>query len=128
VLFTSGWLHLADRAEAYRALPEVPKNFLKQVPVTWDETRFIEGYPGRYAVVARRKGTAWYLAGINGQRQSQEIVIKSGPWADAVKECTLIEDGPDGKSFRSQKVELSSGKPMTVSLLPNGGFAAMLTP
>lgn len=128
VLFTSGWLHLADRAEAYRALPEVPKNFLKQVPVTWDETRFIEGYPGRYAVVARRKGTIWYLAGINGQKQSQEIVIKSGPWSGVAKACTLIEDGTDGKSFRSQKAGFSAEKPVTVSLLPNGGFAALLTP
>ena len=38
---------------------------MKQVPVTWDETRFIEGYPGKYIVLARRHGDTWYVAAVN---------------------------------------------------------------
>ena len=51
-----------------QALPELPRfqqNFLKKLPTTWDETRFIDGYPGRYVVMARRHGTEWYVAALN---------------------------------------------------------------
>lgn len=34
--------------------PQVCLDFMKQVPTTWDETRFIDGYPGKYVVLARR--------------------------------------------------------------------------
>ena len=42
---------------------------MKQVPTTWDETRFIDGYPGKYAVVARRHGKQWYVAAVNGTKE-----------------------------------------------------------
>ena len=47
-------------------LPAHELDFLKQVPTTWDETRFIDGYPGKYAVIARRHGSQWYVAALNG--------------------------------------------------------------
>ena len=37
---------------------------MKQVPTNWDETRFIDGYPGKYCIMARRAGNKWYVAGI----------------------------------------------------------------
>lgn len=42
-------------------------DFLREVPTTWDETRFVDGYPGKYVVMARRKGTKWYIAAVNAQ-------------------------------------------------------------
>ena len=55
-----------------RNLTEQPKyeiDFMKQVPTTWDETRFIDGYPGRYVILARRHGEQWYIAAINAQKE-----------------------------------------------------------
>ena len=49
--------------------PQVCLDFMKQVPTTWDETRFIDGYPGKYAVVARRHGKQWYVAAVNGTKE-----------------------------------------------------------
>lgn len=46
--------------------PQICLDFMKQVPTTWDETRFIDGYPGRYIVLARRHGNTWYIAAANG--------------------------------------------------------------
>ena len=69
VFFETGWLHFADKAESYLNLPAAPKEFLKHVPVAWDDTRFVAGYPGQFAVLARRKGDTWYLAGVNGQNE-----------------------------------------------------------
>ena len=59
--------HFADSVESYRRLPDAPKQFLKDVPAAWDETRALSGEPGRTVVVARRAGDVWYVGGINGQ-------------------------------------------------------------
>jgi hypothetical protein len=48
-------------------LPQAELDFLKELPTTWDETRFIDGYPGKYVVLARRHGEQWYIAGLNAQ-------------------------------------------------------------
>lgn len=56
-------------------LPQHEIDFLKAVPSTWDETRFVAGYPGKYAVVARRHGDKWYVAGLNGTNQSMKLNI-----------------------------------------------------
>ena len=60
-------------------LTELPKHeidFLKSVPSTWDETRFVAGYPGKYAVVARRHADKWYIAGLNGTNQAMKLTLK----------------------------------------------------
>ena len=66
VLFESGLQHLADRPESFLAQPQAVQDFLGQLPTVWDETRFVGGYPGEYAILARRRGNTWYVAGING--------------------------------------------------------------
>ncbi len=49
---------------------------MKEVPTTWDEVRFIDGYPGKYAILARRHGSKWYVAGINAQKEILKIKVK----------------------------------------------------
>ena len=56
-------------------LPLHEIDFLKNVPTTWDETQFVEGYPGKYAVVARRHGDKWYVAGLNGTDQVKKLTL-----------------------------------------------------
>ena len=46
--------------------PQLCLDYLRNVPTTWDETRFIDGYPGQYIVMARRNGNKWYIAAVNG--------------------------------------------------------------
>ena len=45
--------------------PQVCLDYLRQVPTEWDETVFIDGYPGKYVVLARRNGNDWYVGGVN---------------------------------------------------------------
>ena len=73
VLFESGLQHLADRPVSYYAQPAEVQQFLSRLPATWDDTRLLGGYPGQYAVVARRKGDTWYVAGINGTDEPMTI-------------------------------------------------------
>ena len=57
-------------------LTDAPKeciDFMKAVPTTWDETRFIEGYPGKFVVLARRHGDRWYIAGVTVEQRTIEL-------------------------------------------------------
>lgn len=55
--------------------PSCCLDFLRQVPTTWDETRFIDGYPGKYVVLARRHGDRWYIAGINAGKEPLRLKL-----------------------------------------------------
>ncbi len=129
VLFESGWVHFTDKAESYLNLPPAPKNFLKQVPVAWDDTRFVAGYPGQFVILARRKGDTWYLAGVNGQSQPREERIRPGAWLGAGGyELSRIGDGAQARSFASETERFEAGKEFVVKMQPLGGFVATLKP
>lgn len=124
VVFESGFQCFADRAEAYLALPDSPKQFMKNVPVAWDESCLLAGYPGDYAVVARRSGNVWYIGGISGKAEEREISFQL-PTACQGKSFTIITDGKDKDSFGSQTMK-GDEDIVKVKLLPNGGFACVI--
>lgn len=123
VVFESGFQCFADRADAYLGLPEGPREFLKEVPAAWDESRLLAGYPSDYAVVARRKGNKWYVGGING-RNIDRLVEFNLPDVKG-KSFTVMTDGDDINSFGEQKITSSDGA-VSVRMLGNGGFAAVI--
>jgi hypothetical protein len=127
VLFESGWVHFADKAESYLSLPPVPKQFLKEVPVAWDDTRFVDGYPGRWASLARRKGEAWYVVGVNGENHARAAQIKPGDWLKRGRyELTTIGDGAEARSFDCATRPWEAGQSFEVKMAPRGGFVAVL--
>ena len=67
VLFQSSVQHFAMAPNNLQDAPGWAVEFMKNVPTQWDEVRFLDGYPGRYAIMARRSGQKWYIAGINAQ-------------------------------------------------------------
>lgn len=125
VLYESGIQHLADRPESFLAQPEYIRNFLTQLPNAWDDTKLIGGYPGDYAVIARRKGSNWWIAGINGNDTVREIPLdfnKTGITNDYNnKKITLIADYSKGND---SKWEIGTIKdlPQIIRLQPRGGF------
>jgi hypothetical protein len=125
VVFESGVFHFADNMKSYQALPEGPKNFLRQVPTAWDETRYVAGTPGKYIVVARRKGNAWYIAGINGQDSEQEISFDL-PFLKKETNLDLITDGKDAGTFTTTTMK-TSGKNNSIKLMAKGGFVLFET-
>lgn len=127
VLFETGWLHFTDKVEAYLSLPPIPKQFLKDVPVAWDETRFVAGYPGQFAVVARRKGATWYLAGVNARNNPVDLALPAGPWFSAARvEVTTICDGQDSQNLECATRPVEAARGLEVRMLPKGGFAAVV--
>ena len=64
VLFQSSVQHFALAPNNLQDAPDWAVQFMKDVPTLWDETRFIDGYPGKYVILARRSGNKWYIAGV----------------------------------------------------------------
>jgi alpha-glucosidase len=129
VLFESALQHLADRPDGYYLLPDAPKSFLKMIPTAWDDTRFINGYPGKDVTLARRKGEAWYLAGINSEakEKTQSVSFDFLPQGTQYK-LVLITDGNHDKDFATQYLVVDKSSTVNVRLLRRGGFVGLLKP
>ena len=91
VLFQSGVQHFALAPNNLTDAPDWAINFMKTVPTTWDEVRYLDGYPGRYVVLARRQGTKWYVAGVNAQKEPLTLKLRL-PMIAAGAEYKLYSD------------------------------------
>lgn len=99
--------------------PKVALDFMKQIPTTWDETMFIDGYPGKYVVLARRHGNHWYIAAINAQKEPLKLSLN----LPMLNQGDVIATYTDGKQGEPQLNELSikSATSVPVTIQPNGG-------
>jgi alpha-glucosidase len=123
VIFLSGIQHYVEGPEGMTKMPAAIKKFMQDIPANWDDVRFIDGYPGKYYVVARRAGTKWYVAGINGDTVKREITMdwsflrkaKTGTFfhtKEAVPEITPFPVFPKHKN--------------KISMEPNDGFVIVV--
>lgn len=122
VLFLSGIQHFAESPDGMTHVPAEVKSFLQRLPVRWDDVKFIEGFPGKYAVIARKAGAKWYVAGFNGDSTSRTIQLNLAPFK--AKKALLIKDGVDQLSF-----DISSPLPSavrSVTMQAEGGFVIEL--
>lgn len=127
VLFESAIQHMADRPEGYYELPDAAKSFLKTVPNTWDDTKLLDGYPGEYVVMARQKGTSWYIGGISGMLKERVQKIDFSFLPENVRyKLTLISDGQHDKAFSVNYLVVDKSGSLDVKMLRRGGFAAVL--
>ncbi len=126
VLFESALMHWADKPESYLAQPKEVQNFISNLPTTWDETRFLSGYPGESVVMARRKGNVWYVAGINGKDEPQKLTVDISSVAGANAKVLLFEDS--GKAKHPWKISKRkvAGLNNSMQLLPRGGFVMVV--
>ena len=130
VLFESGMQHFADRPEGYFNLPDAPKNFLREVPNAWDDTKLLDGYPGRDVIIARRKGNDWYIGGIYaGERRELVKKLNFNFLPEGVSyKLTLIADGVHDKEFSTRYSVVDKNSEIDVKMLRRGGFTASLKP
>ncbi len=129
VVFESGLQHMADRPSGYYDLPFEARTFLKDVPNAWDDTRFIDGYPGRGITIARRKGDTWYIGGISSERFERNRTISFDFLPEGQKyKMTLISDGRHDKDFSVRYFVVEKSNSLDIRLLRRGGFAARIDP
>ncbi len=126
VVFESGIQHFADSDKSYLNQPDYVIEYLKNVPVTWDETKFVSGYPGEMVVIARRRGNTWFISGINGTDQEKSLDIDTGFLSKGKYSFQVIGDGENPESFRNEMFDITGSTHFTVNTLPRGGFSAVL--
>ena len=123
VLFESGLQHLADRPESFLAQPQAVQDFLGKLPAAWDETRYVSGYPGQSSVLARRSGSRWFVAGINGTDEPQALKCDLS-FISANRKATLFADS--GNADAPWQISTISTPPSSVACQPRGGFVIVV--
>lgn len=119
VLFLSGIQHLAETPEGMSHVPGFVKTYLQNLPAQWDETKFIDGYPGKLVVLARRAGDVWHVVGINGEEKEKSLTLDLSFLGDG-KKGILITDGEEDLSFIREEVAISDA--FKINLKSAGGF------
>ena len=109
VLFQSYVQHFAMTPENLTDAPAWAVDFMKDVPAKWDEVKFIDGYPGRYVVLARRAGKKWYYAGINASPESRTVTVDL-PAGD----YTLYFDTVDPATAKAARKKYGRKAPLTL--------------
>lgn len=118
ILFQNPIQNFALAPNNLKDAPAVCIDFMKQVPTIWDETRFIDGYPGKYIVLARRKGDIWYIAGVNAGKEPLKLKLDLEMFAG--KTISLYKDDQyRDPQLTSLKVK-ESGK-VQLEILSHGG-------
>ena len=100
-------------------LPQFEMDFLRELPTTWEETRFIDGYPGKYVVMARKATNGkWYIAGLNAQKEPLALTLDLKAFGDLTK---LLVDDKQMQPVQTALKKDKKGK-IKVVIQPNGGM------
>ena len=126
VLFQSSVQHFALAPNNLTDAPAWAIDFMKQIPTTWDEVRFIDGYPGKYAIIARRAGDKWYVAGINAEQPPLKRTITL-PMFPKDTQLTVYADDPKYTNDPTltgtvRQVKQNKRQQITVTIPQNGGL------
>jgi alpha-glucosidase len=119
VIFTSGIQHIAETPAGMAKQKDFVKEYMSTLPENWDDVNFIDGYPGKYVVLARKKGDRWYIAGINGENTSRTLTLNVPFLSDSSKGI-IITDSVSKKHFIKRGIDFS--KPIQIIMYPYGGF------
>ena len=119
VLFQSPVQHFALAPNNLTDAPAWAIDFMKEVPTTWDEVRFIDGYPGKYVILARRHGDKWYIAGVNAQKETLQLKVNLPMFSNGEKVRLFSDD----KVLQGGVKQIGIGKKQELQLtIPcNGG-------
>ena len=120
VLFQNPIQNFAITPNNLTDAPRLALDFLKEVPTTWDETVFLDGYPGKYCVLARRHGDRWYIAGINAQKEPLKLKLA----LPMLREGDRVAFYSDTKNREPQLEQKTIQKPdeTSVTIQPEGGI------
>ncbi len=123
VLFQSPVQHFALAPNNLTDAPAWAIDFMKTVPTTWDEVRFIDGYPGKYVILARRSASKWYVVGINAEETPLQKTITL-PMMENAKSIKLYTDDTHLNGI-VKSVKLNKKKSLKITIPCNGGFVAV---
>ena len=119
VLFQSPVQHFALAPNNLTDTPSWAIDFMKEVPTTWDEVRFIDGYPGKYVILARRHGDKWYIAGVNAQKETLKLKVNLPMFSNGEKVRLFSDD----KALQGgvKQIEIGKKQELQLAIPCNGG-------
>lgn len=124
VIYESPFQMVSDWPEAYRNDPSF--GFIREVPASWDQTKVLNGYPGEFLTIARKKGDDWYLGAMtNWTPRHYEILLSFLGEGSYMAE--IYQDAPDAgafpKKFEIKKIKVNARGKINVDLASGGGLA-----
>jgi len=119
VVFESGIQHLAESPEGTKKQPEEVIDYLQHLPATWEDTKFVDGYPGEFAVMARKGEGRWFVAGINGTSEDKLLKLDLS-FIGETDSLVLITDNADKSGFEVKEIAANESFEMDFSAY--GGF------
>jgi len=123
-VFESGWICMADKPEEFRESPA--KELFQNLHAAWDEIHFIDGYPGEYCCLARKKGDDWFIAAINSDTGRPIEIDFSFLEGESYQAKLYTDDGED--SVKIMDLNISDSSLEKFDLAKNGGFIIHLIP
>ena len=102
-------------------LPQFEMDFLRSLPTTWDETRYVDGYPGKYVILARRHGNDWYVAGLSAEKQPLSLTLDLPMFAPGQALQYYVDDKKTGEPTLTT-LKIDKKGQAKVILQPNGGL------
>lgn len=125
VMFVAGIQHFAEIPSGMAKQPDYIKTFMQELPNTWEDVKFIDGYPGKLVIMARKSGNNWYVAGMNGENIEKTVSFKL-PFVKDNQSGQLITDGADNVTFDSKTITISPKQNIELKMKGNGGFVIKL--
>ena len=128
VVYESALALVSDTPAAYEG--QEGFDFIRQVPTVWDETRVLVAEPGECILVARRKGSDWYLGAIGNNKSAHKFSVDADFLGEGTYDMTLYHDAPDSEQspnniLRTDSVVKASDK-LDLDCVPTGGLAAII--
>lgn len=126
ITFLSGIQHYAETPDGMSSVPVFVKDFLKELPNSWEDVKFIDGYPGKLYIIARKTGTKWYVAGINGENFDKQLSLDLSFLKNKVGKFISSGITDDGyASLDLKKLTIQANGKVEVDLKKNDGFVAV---
>ena len=125
----------ADLIENYRRFDDAFQ-FIREVPVDWSDSKYLEAEPGDYITVARRDkhSDRWYVGAITDENPREAVIRLDFLEEGREYEATIYEDGPSADyignpmSYNIRKERVSSETVIRQHLAASGGVAISLRP
>jgi hypothetical protein len=124
VLFQSSVQHFAMAPNNLTDAPAWAVDFMKKVPTTWDEVKFIDGYPGKYVILARRSGDKWFVVGANAEAQPLKKTISLPMFEKGAALKVYSDDAQLNGSVKT--IKQNKKQQLAVTIPCNGGIVVTL--
>ncbi len=129
VIFQTPIQMVSDSPESYANQPAF--QFIKDVPVSWDAMKVLNGEPGEYATIARKHGDEWYMGSITNWAP-RTLDIPLGFLGQGSYTAQIYEDGKDAatepKHVAIREQVVTNAQTLHLHLAPGGGCAIRFVP